>query len=163
MKNWQSSRNYRRIRMADGTIKNIIIIDGMTVEVSNEVFLAYSQMERHERYLEELYFKIPHVSFEKLLEADVPIDVYMEKHSPSAEDIVLAAEEEVEYAEFLDLLTNSIAQLKEEDRSLITAIYFDCISLREYARRTGVTLRAIQKRRDRILKDLKKLLTVSKG
>ena len=50
MKKWQEIRNYRRVRNENGqVIANIITIDGIDVEVSEEVFLAYSQMDRQER------------------------------------------------------------------------------------------------------------------
>ena len=52
MKKWQEKRNYRRIKDEHGhIIKNIITVDGVDVEVSEEVFLSYSQMERRERYI----------------------------------------------------------------------------------------------------------------
>lgn len=47
MKNWKEERNYRRIKDKNGEIiANIITIDGVDVEVTDEVFLAYSQMDR---------------------------------------------------------------------------------------------------------------------
>lgn len=158
MKNWQSSRNYRKIRQADGSVKYIIIVDGITVEVNHEVFTAYSQMDRHERLLDEWCQKIPHVSLEKLTEADVPIDIYTDRHSPSAEDIILEAESEMEHAMLLLRLPEAMAQLTDEERDLISAIYYEGISVREYARITGVRLFAVQKRRDRITEKLKNLL-----
>lgn len=158
MKNWQSSRNYRKIRQADGSVKYIIIVDGITVEVNHEVFTAYSQMDRHERLLDEWCQKIPHVSLEKLTEADVPIDIYTDRHSPSAENIILEAESEMEHATLLLRLPEALAQLTDEERDLISAIYYEGISVREYARITGVRLFAVQKRRDRIIEKLKNLL-----
>lgn len=155
MKNWQYSRNYRKIRQADGSVKHIITVDGVNVEVSSEVFTAYSQMDRRERLLEEWCQKIPHVSLEKLTEADVPIDIYTNRHIPSAEDIVIEAESDMEHAALLLRLPEAIEQLTDTEQTLITAIYLKGISVREYARINGVTLRAIQKRRDAVLKKLK--------
>ena len=66
MKKWQESRNYRRVRDENGrVIANIITVDGIDVEVGEEVFLAYSQMERRERYQQ---LKYPQVSLELLEE-----------------------------------------------------------------------------------------------
>ena len=54
MKKWQKERNYRQIKDKDGNvIKNIIKINGQSVEVSEEVFLAYSQSDRKVRYKKE--------------------------------------------------------------------------------------------------------------
>ena len=47
MKKWQKERNYRRVYDENGqVIANIITVDGVDVEVTEEVFLAYSQMDR---------------------------------------------------------------------------------------------------------------------
>jgi len=159
MKNWQSSRNYRKIRQADGSVKYIIIVDGVTVEVSQEVYLTYSQMDRHERLLEEWCQKIPHVSLEKLTEAAVPIDIYTDCHVPSAEECILDNENEVEHEKLLRMLPKAIATLTDEEYRLIYALYFEGISVREFARSTGVRLFAVQKRRDRILEKLKKFIS----
>ena len=54
------------------------------------------------------------------------------------------------------LLPAALISLEDRDRQLITALFFDHISTRECARRMGVTQRAVIKRRDRILRDMKK-------
>ena len=54
MKKWQEERNYRRVRNEGGeVIANIITVDGMDVEVPEDVYLAYSQADRRERYVRE--------------------------------------------------------------------------------------------------------------
>ena len=52
MEKWQENRNYRKIRDENGTvIANIITVDGRDVAVTEDVFAAYAQMDRRERYL----------------------------------------------------------------------------------------------------------------
>lgn len=52
MKKWQEERNYRRVRNEGGeVIANIITVDGMDVEVPEDVYLAYAQADRRERYI----------------------------------------------------------------------------------------------------------------
>ena len=54
MEKWQENRNYRKIRDENGTvIANIITVDGRDVAVTEDVFAAYAQMDRRERYLSE--------------------------------------------------------------------------------------------------------------
>ena len=54
MKKWQEERNYRRVRSEGGeVIANIITVDGMDVEVPEDVYLAYAQADRRERYITE--------------------------------------------------------------------------------------------------------------
>ena len=74
MKKWQKQRNYRQIKDKDGNvIKNIIKINGQSVEVSEEVFLAYSQCDRKVRYKEEDKKDKP-LSIEALREYGVSIE-----------------------------------------------------------------------------------------
>jgi len=154
MKNWQDDRNYRKIRQPDGTVKNLIFVDGQAVEVTDEVFAAYSQMDRQERYQEELLQDNPYVSLEKLADACVPIEEYMLEQAPSPEDICISMEDAAEQAALLRLLPEALEQLTESERELIRALYFDNVPVREYARRTGVYHRAVIYRRDKILKKL---------
>ena len=54
MKKWQEERNYRRVRNEGGeVIANIITVDGMDVAVPEDVYLAYAQADRRERYIME--------------------------------------------------------------------------------------------------------------
>ena len=159
MKNWQSSRNYRKIRQADGSVKNIITIDGVDVEVTSEVFAAYSQADRKERYQLEDQKKGRVISLEQLQEDDMHLEYLTSDTAESAEEIIIAKETEKERDALLDRFPELMARLTDEDHKLIYALYFEGVSIREYARITGVRLFAVQKRRDRILDKLKNFLS----
>lgn len=159
MKKWQESRNYRRVRNENGqVVANIITVDGIDVEVSEEVFLAYSQMDRQERYQQEQQLVHPQVSLELLGEHEVPIDLYLNEHQISAEENVLNWEEEQENYIKQERLKAAMDSLDKEERQLLQALFFDGFSTRECAYHRGVSQRAIIKRRDRILKKLKDFL-----
>lgn len=50
MKKWQEERNYRRVRSEGGeVIANIITVDGMDVEVPEDVYLAYEDKKQRHR------------------------------------------------------------------------------------------------------------------
>lgn len=53
-------------------------------------------------------------------------------------------------------LSAALESLDDVDRKLITALFLDGISAREYARKLGISDMAVRKRRDRILKKLRK-------
>ena len=96
MKKWQESRNYRRVRDENGrVIANIITVDGIDVEVGEEVFLAYSQMERRERYIAEEAEKGKVLSLEKLLEDGIPLEKLGIRPVSSAENSVIQDEDAV--------------------------------------------------------------------
>ena len=161
MKKWQKERNYRRVRDKDKkVIANIITIDGIDVEVTEEVFLAYSQMERRERYLKKERSKGRELSLDRMQEnGGLPGCVGSEDVS-DVEDIVLQNEEQAVHKQ---LLETALGLLSEEDRKLIQALFFDGVSTRKYAKMQGVTQRAVVKKCNRILRYMKNLFENFEG
>ena len=133
MYNWKDTRNYRRFRDENGNvIANIIYVDGEEVAVSDEVYEAYASMDRRERYLEERDNDDKPLSVDALLE-----EGYSEAALCSAENL-----------ETLD----------PADREMIHAVFFDGLSMREYAKQLDVYPRAVVYRVERLLKALRKML-----
>ena len=157
MKKWQEERNYRRVRSEGGeVIANIITVDGMDVEVPEDVYLAYAQADRRERYITEEQSSGKLLSLEQMEEDALLPDYVGAETAPSAETEALEREELRNLAEQKQILLLALLSLKDTDRELINALFFDGASTREYAQRMGVSQRAVIKRRDRILRDLKK-------
>lgn len=153
MKKWQEERNYRRVRNEGGeVIANIITVDGMDVEVPE----AYAQADRRERYIMEEQSSGKLLSLEQMEEDALLPDYVGAETAPSAETEALEREELRNLAEQKQILLLALLSLKDTDRELINALFFDGASTREYAQRMGVSQRAVIKRRDRILRDLKK-------
>lgn len=162
MKKWQEERNYRRVRNEAGeVIANIITVDGMDVEVPEDVYLAYSQADRRERYITEEQSSGKLLSLEQMAEDALLPDYVGAETAPSAETEALEREELRNLAEQKQILLLALLSLKDTDRELINALFFDGVSTREYAQRMGVSQRAVIKRRDRILRDLKKFFEKS--
>ena len=156
MKKWQEERNYRRVRNEGGeVIANIITVDGMDVEVPEDVYLAYAQADRRERYITEEQSSGKLLSLEQMEEDALLPDYVGAETAPSAETEALEREELRNLAEQKQILLLALLSLKDTDRELINALFFDGASTREYAQRMGVSQRAVIKRRDRILRDLK--------
>lgn len=152
MINWKNSVNYRKEKTTQG-IRYLITIDGEDVEVTEEVYKVYSSMERNERYQEEQK-KEKVISLEAIAEDDMRLELLEIEFVESAEDTVVRAEEEKEKNELLLMLPNVIAKLTVDEQKLITDLYFNNISAREYARRHNISDMAVRKKRDRILKKL---------
>ena len=156
MKKWQESRNYKRLKDEGGNvIANIITVDGVDVEVTEEVFLVYSQEDRRERYQDEQQEEHPQVSLELLTAHDVPIDLYTQRHEISAEDSVIQREEYAETIVHKERLSAALSSLSVEDQALIQALFFEGLSTRAYAKQLGVYQRAVIYKRDKILDKLK--------
>ena len=93
MEKWQESRNYRRIKNENGeVIANIITVDGVDVEVTEEVYLAYSQMDRRERYLTEDAPAGKLLSLDQMEDDGVQLDYVGADATPGAEDSFLETE-----------------------------------------------------------------------
>lgn len=159
MKKWQEERNYRRIRNEAGeVIANIITVDGMDVEVPEDVYRAYAQVDRRERYVREEMESGKLLSLDKLLEDDVPLEPLGVDLVPSAEDTTLEQEESSETAMQLKKLTEALSGLNTAERQLLQALYFEGIPAREYARQLGVYHRTVLYRRDKLLEKLRRMI-----
>lgn len=159
-KPWKAeARNYRRVKNEKGEIiANIITVDGVDVEVTEEIYLAYSQPERRERYLSEEAANGQCLSLEHLEEMNV-LPIYLGMATAcSAEDDLIAQANSLEADALSYALWSAVKKLKPEDQKLLKALYFEKVSAREYARRTGVSDMAIRKRHKRVLKKLKENL-----
>ena len=159
MKKWQEERTYRRIYNEAGeVIANIITVDGVDVEVAENVYLAYSQADRRERYVREEMESGKLLSLDKLLEDEVPLEPLGVEMSPSAEDTAAEREETSETAMQLKRLTEALPELNTAERQLLQALYFEGIPAREYARQLGVYHRTVLYRRDQLLEKLRRMI-----
>ena len=94
MKKWQEERNYRRVRSEGGeVIANIITVDGMDVEVPEDVYLAYAQADRRERYITEEQSSGKLLSLEQMEEDALLPDYVGAETAPSAETEAVEREE----------------------------------------------------------------------
>lgn len=150
MYNWKTERNYKRLRDENGNvIANVIYVDGVEVPVSDEVYEAYASMDRRERYLEEREGNEKTLSFETLLEQG-----YSENALCSTENLEDIVSNKLLFKKLMTVLEN----LGMADQEMIRAVFFDGLSMREYAKRIGVYPRAVVYRMERLLKTLRNKL-----
>ena len=116
---------------------------------------AYAQADRRERYITEEQSSGKLLSLEQMEEDALLPDYVGAETAPSAETEALEREDLRNLAEQKQILLLALLSLKDTDRELINALFFDGASTRECAQRMGVSQRAVIKRRDRILRDLK--------
>ena len=120
MKKWQEERNYRRVRNEGGeVIANIITVDGMDVEVPEDVYLAYAQADRRERYIteEQSFGKL--LSLEQMEEDALLPDYVGAETAPSAETEALEREDLRNLAEQKQILLLALLSLKDTDRPVL--------------------------------------------
>lgn len=156
MKNWQKNRNYKRVKDEDGNVvANIITVFGQDVEVSDEIFDTYSQMDRRARYIGEDIPAENEISLERTIEDGIHIET-LENAEPSAEEICIEHGDAKMREEQENRLPIVLAELSDNEQRLIDALFFRGLGVREYAREIGVPPMKIVRNRDRILEKLKK-------
>ena len=162
MKNWQKNRNYKRIKDKDGNVvANIITVFGQDVEVSAEVFAAYSQMARRARYIGEDIPAENEISLERTMEDGIHIET-LENAEPSAEEICIEHENAKMREDQAKHLPIVRAKVSDDEKRLRDALYFRGLGVREYAREISVPPMKIVRDRNRILDKLKNIFQISK-
>ena len=156
MKKWYELRNCRTIQMDDKSVRYIIKIEGKNIEVTEEVYKAYSTAERRERYLQEL--DMQHVTHAIQSFDEVPASLYALEHYQSTEDIVVEVEERKERRLLLKRMHKVLLMLSADEMKLIRDLFFEKMSAREIARQKGITHRAVLKKRNHILNKIQKYL-----
>lgn len=126
MKKWQENRNYRHIYDSDGNVtENIITADDQDVAVSEEVFLAYSQADRRERYIEDEVEPGKLVSLEKLMEDHLPLERCGVSPVESAEEELIQLEEMELWMRRQRNLGATLSALSEREQELIHSLYYE--------------------------------------
>ena len=122
------------------------------VEVDESVYYTYYSMGRRERYLEERDRAHGLVSYDALgFETDFDVE-----HDPILSGRCI--ERQLIRKEVCRLLHETIAELAPIDRSIIYAVYFEGLSLTQYAKRIGRSESGISRRNRKALSTLKDLL-----
>lgn len=129
-----------------------IRIAGDLVEVDEAVYYTYYKMDRRERYLVERDHAHGLVSYDALgFETDFDIE-----HNPTLSGRCI--EKQLIRKEVCQILHESIAELAPIDQAMIRAVYFEGLSIRQYAKRIGRSQPGLSKRHRNALSKLKDLL-----
>ena len=158
MYNWRINRNYRKNKNSY-IIKNIIKIDGVKINVSDEVYLAYSKADRREHYI---FSEVEQpLSLNQLIEDGFSIEKLCSLQMPeSLEDMCISKELDKENEDILKKALNIISNLPPEEKNLIKKLYFDNLSTRAIAKQLGVTHRTVSYCRDKIPEKIRKMLNL---
>ena len=108
-----------------------------------------------QRYIGEDIPAESEISLERTIEDGIHIET-LENAEPSAEEICLEHENAKMREEQAKHLPVVLAQLNDDEKRLIDALYFRGLGVREYAREINVPPMKIVRDRDRILGKLKK-------
>ena len=172
MNNWQKYANYRRCENTDGSYTYIIVIDGIDVEVSEQLYREYATTGRKMKYL-ELDIKRNRTKQDPksgkavldehgqpiiLPEREVSLDKMVDEDwdfpsaEPSPEDAVIEGID-------TETLYRCLEFLDGDERKLIDALFFEGMTEREYAKEIELTQKAVNKRKHKVLGKLKNLFS----
>ena len=124
---------------------------GMLMEVTAETYKAYYKDQRRQKYIDERSLLNGDVSYDAL---DTDETLGAEVFADTKTDVEAAVINKMTVAE----LRKAFLLLSPDERELITAIYIQNLTEREYAKQKGVYHNAVHKRKLRILEKLKKFL-----
>ena len=124
---------------------------GMLMEVTAETYKAYYKDKRRQKYIDERSLLNGDVSYDAL---DTDETLGAEVFADTKTDVEAAVINKMTVAE----LRKAFLLLSPDERELITAIYIQNLTEREYAKQKGVYHNAVHKRKLRILEKLKKVL-----
>lgn len=131
-----------------------IKVEGVLVDVSKDVYLAYYSIERHIRTLVEKDVRNGKVLYSALdTEETLGEEMIPDLGAASVEDVAIANVLSVRLHQCLELLPMS-------ERELLHALYFEGLTERQLSKRTSIPQRTINDRRNRALAKLKKMFNV---
>ena len=172
MQKWHEYHNYKKHKNDDGTITYIIMVDGVDVEVNEEIYQMYAKFGRKMKYM-ELDIKRDRVLQDAngkaalgedglpiiLPEREVSLDKLCDEdwHFPSPdltpEDAYFANEHSVKME-----LYRCLYMLPDDEQAFVNALFFDGMTIREYAENFGRSKSSVDRRRTKVLKKLKNLM-----
>lgn len=131
--------------------KFFIPLYGMLMEVSEKDYTDFYKSGRRQKYIDERSAENGDFSYDMLTTDDF-----------NGEDILVDTSQEIDDAVIhrimLDKLRDSFVLLSDEEQKLIHEIYFNGLSERNLAEKSGVSQVAIHKRKIKILDKLKKII-----
>ena len=136
-----------------GNRKYYISLHGEAQEVSREVYQAYYQGKRKEKYIYERdQAHENHIlDISGMEELEFESGYCLASAHPSIDDLLLEKE-------LHNHLHQCLQMLPEADRALIQAIYFSGETESSYAKKIGLTQPGISKRHKKILAKLRKFM-----
>ena len=148
-----SYNELKQLEQADKSYmdKFFLPLHGMLMEVTKETYKEYYRDERRQKYIDE----------RSRLNGDVSYNA-LDTDETLGEDILADRRTDVEMQVInqmtVEQLRKAFLLLSPDERELITAIYIQNLTEREFAKKKGVYHNAVHKRKLRVLEKLKKFL-----
>jgi RNA polymerase sigma factor (sigma-70 family) len=127
-----------------------ILVKGMRVAVTKEVYKAYYQCRDREKYLDKLS-EYKNISLEGCNERGISLEYIISTAMDSMEDEIVRRDR-------VERLQQCLLRLNEAERQLIISLFYCGKSERQLAAETGIPRMTLHDRKVKVLGKLKKLL-----
>ena len=141
---------YQRL-IEENPKRRFILLGGMLMEVSEEDYVQMNREKSRMQYQRKVAKKMGEFAYNSVGADGFDGAVILVDHS-------LDVSEVVEQRIIVDKLHEAIKMLMDDELELIKALFLDDMSEREYSREKGISHTAIQKKRQKILEKLRKLI-----
>ena len=130
-----------------------IPVDGKLYETTKEIYEAYYQMDRRERYLEERDIKKGVMNFGDIDDANY-----------SAEERIIDENTDIEAEVINKILYRAVLEamssLSEEEKWLIQELFFYGKSQRQLSKEQDIPLMTIHNRKEKVLEKIRKIIKI---
>lgn len=139
-------------------------IDGHHIEVTNEVYTAYTKGQRKMKYFEK-DLKVEHVLKDKngnitgiIPSREDSLERLIDDNSIQFYDVSKSVECSAQINDDVENLHIAMQELTIEELNIIKMLFYDEMTERDTAKILGISQAAVNKRKHRILKKLKKII-----
>lgn len=133
--------------------KYAIPVDGKLYETTKEIYEAYYQMDRRERYLEERDIKKGVMNFGDIDDANYSAE---ERIVDENTDIEAEVINKILYRAVLEAMSS----LSEEEKWLIQELFFYGKSQRQLSKEQDIPLMTIHNRKEKVLEKIRKIIKI---
>lgn len=126
-----------------------IYVNGLKVPISKEIYREYWRLTNQENYLNRLEVQYHVRPFSDYVDGELTNFMADEK---------MDVERILETREIFHLLYEALLTLNDDEFALVKNLFFEDKTLNEISQSSKVSITTVARRRDKILKHLKKLL-----
>ena len=141
-------------------------INGEYVDVTDEIYTVYLKGQRKMNYFEkdlksERVIKDENGEIKKIIPSrEDSLDRLLSDTQRQFSDDSESVESIIQNNDEIDKLHNALKQLSDDEWAIIKMLFYDEMSERDTAKVLGISQVAVNKRKHRILKKLKKIINI---
>jgi len=145
-----------------------IYLEGQSVEVSDEVFVAYMQGDRKMRYMEQ-DLKVERIVIDPITRDAKVIQSREDSFDRLTDEIkqeFAAQQDNVEEITIRNIMISEMREylklLNESEKALVNALYFQNMLETKYAKKIGISKQAVNQKMKRTINKLRNMMNIKK-